>query len=304
MTEKEYKNRLKDKIIIYRDILNLPSYITFGIEIEYENVALKKITDILNYEKISNRFLCGWNNKREYDILEYNRNGEEVNGEIISSIFTDEKRTWQSLKDILELIKDNQGVVTEKCGGHVNIGSHILGKNVIYWRNFFLLWLLYEEEIYKFSTGEFIEIRNDNDLLFQKISSELVIDNILNTSNKKLYLSNVTESILDKFHDVYINKPVEKEIRLGNLIEFRLPNGTLEEAIWQNDINFFSNFLLTCKEDLDVERILYKIKNKDHNSIELSNLIFKNQIDKDNFLIQTLKTNKIYKKELPKHIIY
>ena len=50
--------------------------------------------------------------------------------------------------------------------------------------------------------------------------------------------------------------------------------------------------------------MVYKINNNEHNAVELADYVFEDNIDKDNFLIQTLKTNKIYKKELPSHITH
>jgi len=299
MTEKDYRNELKDKFITYRNSLNLPKNVTFGIEMEYENVVKDTMTHLLNEEKTINEDLTGWLNKSEIDIEEYNEIGEAVNGEINSPILRDEIKTWKSLRDILNLMSRSGATVTEKCGGHVNIGTHIIGDNPKYLKNFILLWVLYENEIINFASGEFSQIRIDMLDLFEPISKDHRIKKI---NNLKLNIKYFDQCLYDKCHAIYINKPISNIFKTGNRIEFRVPNSSLNEEIWQNYINFFCKFLIACKKELDTKYILYKIKKNLHNSIELADFVFDNDIDKNNFLIQTLKTNKIYQKELPKHI--
>ena len=303
MTDNECRNLLKNRLIRYRNNLNLPKDVTFGIEIEYENIVKDTVSHLLDEEAYFNSKFRGWTNTTEISLSEYNSLSEEMNGEIDSPILNDDIITWKNLKTALELLSKNGAVITQRCGGHINIGTHILGNKPEYWRNFFLLWLLYEKEIYKFSKGEYNKIRFDKEKLFRKISSELLIEDVMDI-DKDFYLLSLPYCVYDKFHDVYLNRFVKESVIAGNRIEFRIPNGTLNEEIWQNYINFFTKFLLACKKELDIEETIYKINNKEHSAIELANFIFDEEIDKENFLIQTLKTNKIYKKELPEHIKY
>ena len=102
MTEKEYKNILENQFIKYRSSLNLSDEITFGIEIEYENIIKDSVSCLLLEEHLNNN-LIGWKNKSEFDIAEYNKLGEETNGEINSPILTDNIGTWKNLRFILYL---------------------------------------------------------------------------------------------------------------------------------------------------------------------------------------------------------
>ena len=90
-----------------------------------------------------------------------------------------------------------------------------------------------------------------------------------------------------------------------NTIEFRCPNGTLSHIIWQNNINFFVKLLLYCRSNnFDIDFINKKMKNYEvkkleqysdiylDDAIELSDLIFDNELDKMYFLKQYLKINK------------
>ena len=302
MTEQEYRHELKNKLITYRNTLNLPKDVTFGIEIEYENIVLDTFSYILLEEKRYNKNIHGWINKKEFDIIEYNKNSEEMNGEVNSPILKDKLITWKGLSSILELLDNSGAIITNRCGGHVNIGTHLLKNNRKYFMNFILLYLLYEKEIYKFSSGEYIKIRPDYNCLFTKISKDINIEEIIDLYRFE-YIKNLPECLYDKLHSIYLN-PTSKKIVFDNVIEFRTPNGSLKEEIWQNYINFFAKFVLAAKKDLDVEKTLYKIKNNEHNAVELADYVFDEDIDKENFLIQTLKPNKIYKKQLQKHIIY
>ncbi len=309
MIEKDYKKYLKDKLITYRNSLNLAKDITFGIEIEYENIPLLNVSFFLDELRKYENCCSGWKNKNEADIAEYEEFGETMNGEINSPILKDEIKTWKELQIILNLLKEKRGKVTEYCGGHVNIGTHILGNDINSWRNFFLLWILYKKEIYKFSSGEYESVRKRDDSLIKKSATILWKgkENIIKDEISFFtYMASINRIVFDKKHDLSLHKIKDNNdfFDFDNVIEFRMPNSTLNEEIWQNYINFFVKFLLACKKELDIEKTIYKIENNQHDAIELANYIFDEQIDKDNFLIQTLKTNKIYKKELIPHIYY
>ena len=293
MTEEEYRKKLKNKLITYRNSLNLPHYVTFGIEIEYENVSYEEIEAKLYELAYDDERLLKWKSVIEPGISEVN-NEIEMNGEITSPILYDDKNTWETIEKVLDFLLDKGATVTNSCGGHVNIGAHIFENNYSYIQNFVLLWILYSNEIYKFSTGEFNDLRERN-LFIQQIEAP--------KKTKKLLSSSMIEKF-NKWHEVYIYEKLCDEIVEGNRVEFRVANGTLKKEIWQNYINFFSRLLLLCRTDLDKDLLLYKIKKHKSSIIELANLVFDSNEDKESFLIQSLKTNKVYQKELVKHITY
>lgn len=310
MSEKDYKKLLKDKLIQYRNCLNLPSDVTFGVEIEYENIPTDTVTWLIYQERQLNENLNKWFSKREPDLSEYNNIIlKNMNGEISSPILMDNINAWNDLKIILNMLEKNSAIVTSKCGGHINIGAHILGNNQEYWKNFLLLWTLYYKEICKFSSGEFINLRKrrkgvlDNSYILLSKQAEFIFGKYGNIGS---FLIDNCDFLFSSKYDISIPIPgiLSDSIKEENRIEFRLPNATLKEEIWQNYINFFAKFVLACRKELDAEKILYKIKNKESSAVELANYVFDDDIDKEYFLIQTLKTNKIYKKELPEHKIY
>ena len=297
----EYEEKLRNSEITYKNILNLPKNLTFGIEIEYEKLKLIQAGRLLDKLKDNNPNLKGWINKCEVDICETNKYNEKMNGEISTPILTDKKENWESLKEVLTMLNNNGAIITDVCGGHVNIGIHILENNIDYYKNMILLWLLYSDYIRKFSFGEFKSLRKFGKLYFQSFDKNLVLCE-LEKEIKSIY--ELDSSFFDKHHELYLHRLYGDRIYRDDRIEFRLPNGSLSPSIWQNYVNFFAHFILSCKKELDREKIIYDIKNNNSNIIDLINLVFDKESDKEDFLIQTLKTNKVYCKSLPRHILY
>ncbi len=281
---------LKNKFIEYRDTLNLDKNITFGIEIEYENILNYDMTYFLHCILDLN----DWNNDTEVDIMEY-YNNQIMNGEVKSPVLTDTIDNWKKLSELLNFIRKHNGIVSYRCGTHINIGAHIF-KSIENYLNFILLWTLYENEIYSFFSGEFKKVREREKGIIDKISY-YVRNNLEDISNYNIPLFNQN-------NDVSFIKVKSTSFDINNVIEFRVPNGTLNEAICQNYINFCTKFLLASKKELDIEKTIYKIQNNKHNIFELIDYIFDEDIDKDNFLIQSLKLNQIYNKKLLKHKTY
>lgn len=311
MTETDYRKLLKDRQIKYRATLNLPNDITFGIEIEYENALNELISNLLYEEELCNNIFSNWINKPEIDLFYDDLDNDKLrNGEINSPVLIDTIKSWKNLRTALNILNRNNAIITDRCGAHINIGAHILGSNITYWRNFLLLWILYEKEIYKFSSGEFLKVRTRDSAIIDRISPLLRknLINICNIEDSKNkfnifnFLKNSGVNLSEKINDVSFHNFKTFDFELDNRIEFRIPNGTLKEEIWQNYINFFAKFIIACKKELDIDYIIYKIKHNEHNAIELADYVFEDNVDKDYFLIQTLKTNKIYKKELIPHI--
>ena len=86
MTENDYKIILKEKQIKYRANLNLPKDITFGVEIEYQNIETDLVTKLLEDEECSNSIFYGWINKNEIDLFVEHDDVPSMNGEINSPV--------------------------------------------------------------------------------------------------------------------------------------------------------------------------------------------------------------------------
>ena len=111
-------------------------------------------------------------------------------------------------------MNNHNAIITNQCGGHVNIGTQVLGFNGVYWRNFLLLWMLYEKEIYKFSSGEFAKVRTREENVINRLKPILKnnINAILSINDNKLkvdifnYLKSIGITLDDNLYDVSFAK--------------------------------------------------------------------------------------------------
>ena len=113
----EFKASLKNYYLSLRESLNLANNITFGIEVEVENI------------------------KDTFYILEKNKHYESYNfsnddtlmcgREIISPIIKDKCVTWQTVVDLIQALSESSEILST-CGGHIHIGAQILGSDLKY----------------------------------------------------------------------------------------------------------------------------------------------------------------------------
>lgn len=279
----------------YRKSLNLPRSITFGTEIEYENVP-KQIVDQLI--KIS---LKKWTSKNDRSL--------KSGGEVTSPIMTDNKKDWQELKTICDLLEENNADTRHNAAGHIHIGAKILDQeDITGWRHFLKLYMIYEHVIFRFIYGD-------------KLNGRKRINHYAPPIADKLYkrLAHLDEAI--DIYDIQWILPRERfgSINFQNIdfddyyhpfeekdtIEFRSPNATTNPVIWQNNINTITKMLLTAsKQIMDEEFLDYKLNHeffpyKEHeylydeivlkDALEFVDLVFDNNLDKSYFLRQYLK---------------
>ncbi len=284
-----------------RNRLGVDKSVTFGLEIESESANKSQIKKLITEMDIENVWCVGSD-------LSLN-DGIEVK----TGIMTDEEETWKDVKQVC-LIMDKNSKIGNNAGGHVHIGSQILGDDTNAWINFIRFWGVYENIIFRFSSGEFLTHRPHEERYSKPIAKEFLSQyGNLNSKEKNLYF------LLHKFRcqdnrDFAVNlKNVicydPKTLKNKNTIEFRCPNGTLNPVIWQNNVNFFVkmlNYFKSSKYDSGtIDRRYRLIKKqdlslKDYNEIyldqmlELCDLVFDNNLDKLYFIKQYLKSFEVY----------
>ena len=281
-------------LLEYRDKLNLPDYVTFGTEIEYEGLFKVFATEFIENN------LTNWVSAVDYSLM----NG----GEIQSPIMRDEIEYWQDLKKICNYLSKKKVDTTHNAGGHIHVGAHILGEDASAWVKFLKLYTAYENILFRFAYGDKINNRRKMckyarptaDILYNGIknlnSSDLLIDVLLElpVNKKNLALS---------FYNVKLCS--SKTVMQRNTIEFRSPNATTNEVIWQNNINTFTKMLVSAKnKTIDEDFLNYKLNNEYlsyreneymysevnlKNALEFVDLTFNNNLDKVYFLRQYLK---------------
>lgn len=304
------RNDLKDFLRVldsfyleYRDTLFLPKSAFFGIEIEYLGPD-PKLVDFYVDETLKDwHSKIDWDSKRETNI--------PAGGEVTSPIMFDSLNYWQDLKSICHFLKNNEALKTLWAGGHIHAFVGILGNDYNAWRKFIKLYTIFENVLYRFCYGDKINARPTimsyaepvSDLLianmfrFNSFKEVIDIKSIfpMDSRNYGLNLFKVNFDNLDQF--------------INNTFEFRFPNATIEEVIWQNNINTLIKLLLTAKSsNLDesyldsllkeMEDLLYNpdvdfLKRYDtitfKHALLFADLIFDNILDKMYFLKQYFK---------------
>ena len=290
---RDLKEYLKDYELAYRNNLVIDESNQFGIEIEFNNFPYQKAGEFLNFMKYNN-----WKAIPERSL--------EYGGEIVSPILHNNETTWQYLSEICSFLSISGACDDEWTGAHVHAGADILGYDTKAWMNLLYLIMAYENVIYRYSSGEYNRLREGVNLMAYPIAIELY-DYISKNSLYKSCLASlfVTLGYKEKFQSFNFKnvKMFDLENRnIKNTIEYRLPNGTFEPVIWQNNINMFIHLLNACKKDIDNDYVKRRIKNledrydykgydniDDEGALNFVDQIFTNDLDKAYFLRQYYK---------------
>ena len=274
-----------------RNNLMLKENIDFGIEIECENAKKE------NIRKEIRSALPNWKITNDTSL--------DLGREIISPILHDDEKSWKEIQNACNIVKRN-ATIGKNCGGHIHIDASVLGSNPSSWTNLIYLWTTYENIIYRFSYGEFLNPRASINRYAPPISSKEYKEKI-NSFDKDLGIYQIIiKSSMSKFTGLNLyNVKNHSKKEPNNTIEFRCPNGTLDDIIWQNNLCFFGNILLYSKNNnFDYDTLAKreeKNKNKYNNlelyneiylpeSLELCDMLFDKNIDKVYFLRQYLKS--------------
>ena len=284
----EYLTELDNFYIEYLNKLNVDNKYTFGIEIEYKDI----------YEYVVKHFtkdhMKKWKSSFELNI--------DVGGEVISPILKDNLKTWKDIKKICNFIKEKNA--SFNVGGHIHIGSQILGYNLEAWKKFVYLYTAYEDIIYHFSNGNVVNGRTSQITCAAPMAIELAKNYDIIKDSYMLEFFEYLDKF-DRFNGLNFNNVKTNALdktKYKNTIEFRMPNGTFDEEIWQNNIYFFIKLLEASKNNIDMDYLSYKIKEKSelenyHNyykldmrsAVILADTIFDNNFDKARFLKQYYK---------------
>lgn len=277
----------------YRDRLNLPG-VSFGIEIEYEGFSKKHIDKI-----IENKWI-GWDSKSDGSL-----NG---GGEITSPIMTDRIECWKELKMICDYLTKKRVDTLHNAGGHIHIGTCVLGDDIEAWKHFLKLYTAYESVLFRFIYGDKISGRKKLFKYAPPIADSL--HSKLNQINNARNLLDIENAVYSKtryaalnFSNIHFYNPNNRYNK--NTLEFRSPNATVNAVIWQNNINAFAKMLISSRDKVMDEQFLdYKLKHEFYpyvgneylyssislkNVLEFVDLIFDNNLDKIYFLRQYLK---------------
>ena len=294
----------------YRNYLYTSNRASIGCEIEYELKNKKSLTtkSLVPVKGEDFDIKPGWILREDGSL--------KKGGEIISPIFYNNKNCWKSFLEIFDLFTSNH-VIKDTCSSHVHIGANSLGSIPKNWNNFLRLWMVYEDVIFRFCYGEYlnerisistysIPIREKLEVYFKDIKyqyGKYYNENKIFPMKEHIFKELLLKTRYNAIN--FMNISDLNNFAEYNTIEFRPANGSLNPIIWQNIINLYLSLIMYSKSNLyDVDTIMnrsHKIDylSNDYNdlnideAIEFCDLIFKKNIDKIYFLRQYLKNNEV-----------
>lgn len=287
-----------------RELLNYNENVTFGFELEYERSSYVAIKDQMKKHK-------------ELEDWDMHDDGSlDMGGEISSPILIDTNINWINLNKVCEIVGRN-AVIGKKAGGHIHIGTQVLGEEKKSWLNFIKLWSVYENVIFRFLYGEYLSGRSTIDKFAEPIAE--MLKDVYSTYKKKYGVRDlITDCSLVRYQAINfdnIDKENLSKMKEGNTIEFRCPNGTLNPVIWQNNLNLLVNILNYSKSSKYNKNIIINREKKikgiigDINfygeifldqTLEFADMIYNNNLDKVYFLRQYLKSFEYEEQEYTK----
>lgn len=289
---------LKDYKLQYRKNLGLDTFASFGLELEFEHVLLRYVEKEFSKYPYCYSWFVHFDKSCGYEI-----DGFEIGGEATSPIMHDEEADWKMLTNVIAILLKLRCRITKRTSLHVHAGVQIFQEDIKNVVRFIKVWCIFEHVIFKFGYGT--DRTNRPGILYfaHPIADALKL--------KCKYIPNFLENLLvpyglgfDKKWAVSFKNYQElssKEI-MGNDIEFRIANGTLNRIIIQNTVNFYlklMQYVTSDRYDEDlINHLFERLHPKDFSKYDgiyakdalmLVDLIFDNNLDKINFLKQYVK---------------
>ncbi len=314
----------------YRKILDVPKNYPFGIEIEIANKCVMEIDKMIrnhfdfipiigktgllfddsgiDYDYFTkNKFIfaCPWDETSKWHYFYENVNGNHTSlgVEISSPILYNNSKDFKSMETVFYSLQNISATVNENCGAHIHFGSAIFQKSFQKLFSYFLFYLLFEPVFYKFSAmGEFGHIRNSCQIFAKPISNQIPYQNLSPKTLEQYIKEN--QSAYEKRNALHFKGFQINCADYGSSFELRVFNGSLDENIWQNYINFCLSFLFfSLNNNLDQSKLLKRVQQelklrRDWNTIgqyisyadclveEMVSYIFSQKIDQDYFYEQ------------------
>ncbi len=289
---------LKDYKLKYQESLGLDENISFGVELEFEDVLLYYVKkEFSKYPSFSSWIV------HDDESCSYNIDGFSVGGEVSSPILHDASIDWKILSHVLLTLQKLKAHPTDQTSLHVHVGSHIFGEDIKNVIRFVKVWCIFEHVIFKFAYGKSSEARPNILYFAHPISDALKL--------KCKFIPGFLENMIipkelgfDKKWAINFKNYhyLSSEEEVNNTIEFRIANGTLDRTIIQNTIHFYLKLMLyVMSDEYDEElinRLFLRLKPKSFEQFEgiyikdalkLVDLIFEESVDKINFLKQYVK---------------
>lgn len=260
----------------YRYNIGLNDKYHFGIELEFTNVYLDILSKVFHESTLPVKYALhhkttGFTKYDEWylDIdssVTKRINERFLGGELSSRILVDEKRTWEELKAICNILKNAQSTVNENCSIHIRVDLSNVKNTAYFFEVLSKLVAIYEIEMKQFYMGDSYLIRKASFEYARDLSSHLIdyINDVDFSHPSYIYKFKSYKGINYFTRRDAINL---QDYHEKKLIEFRYANGTLNEKTIQNNTNFTTKLVdAIIRELFDPEELsskIYELKNAD-----------------------------------------
>lgn len=299
------------------ELLDLPEYFKFGIELEANNVRTKDKNGSGLYMGKSAKYITdrNWHMAKASEESLVSHGGAEL----VSPILDDSESTWKTLSEICEHMKEYPGdngnsvVTDEKCGLHIHFDAEKLSQNPKIMQNFLRLYAESEELLYKMCNDIDDPVRKGAINKDFKGASHLVSSlwrNGMAAPTGKRILKQIENGTLKlsykkfgKLRTLASNLKLDERRYRGlnltnignnkkNTIEFRMANGTLNPEVIKQTVFLYASLIDTSvKMTQNPESYKEKLEEfyktdltEDQKAINFLNLIMKNEQDKEIFM--------------------
>ena len=264
---------MTDIPFMYREKLNIPRKVNFGLELELDKVNPNEV-----YKLVRKEFGNTWLVKEEKGLPK----GE--NAELVSPVLNNTKETWMMLKKMGELL-ERISPDYNRCSFQVNFDGSILPRVEDKVR-FLKLYAMYEDIVYRLSQGDSGAYRDS----LERYAGPIIL-------SLKGGLSISDDACCHLFSNQKRYGVAFKDKDFKDLIEFRSPNMTSNPIYWQNYINVFYYMLMAAVkakyDKSEVDRYVanfckcyiledYEREKKDK-AIQFAKVMLPRNIDKSNF---------------------
>lgn len=282
----------------YKKKIGLYHPITFGFELETDNVSDKVVKNLVVQKRLGEQIVKKQGLKRGITprwAVDYD--GTVLHGvEVISPVMKDTPEDWDSLKEVCSFLKSVGGKATNSCGGHIHIGADILGSNESAWNNFFKTWSASEPIIYKMSNKAGEAPRTGT--LNEAGPTKPIIDEILASGGVTIKGSSDVVKLADTYTRRFLQGEFSANRSKGlnlcpiaegkqNTIEFRIPNGNLDHIEIQRTAEFYARMLDVARmmaENPEFKQNIFSRlqtgKTEEEKMVYLVDLLFDKTIDK------------------------
>ena len=230
----------------YRYDIGLNSHYQFGAEIEFANVGLIDLYEMLLQEKLPVEYMMHhktatpgptfkrWVLDTDFSVT---KSGEQqyIGGELSSRILRDYTSTWLELHKICKVLRKSGAQINDFCSNHITVNLSDVENMNRFLEFLSKVLIVYESEIETFYRGEIPRERATKDdyakSLAYRLSREI---NDIDFSSPRCLFNLTDHHDLYRFRDAI---SLDKYAR-SKLMEVRYPNGTMNEEVIQNNINF------------------------------------------------------------------